>query len=70
MVERVVATPQALALIDKLREQFPAEASTLVELMQHECRLSFEPNTAPILERVEALALAYRGHRGGPARVL
>ena len=50
--------------IDKLREQFPAEASTLVELMQHECRLSFEPNTAPILERVEALALAYRGHRG------
>lgn len=50
--------------INTLREQFPAEASTLVELMQHECRLSFDPATAPILERVEALALAYRGHRG------
>lgn len=49
--------------IDTLREQFPAEASTLTELMQHECRLSFEPATAHILDRVEALALAYREHR-------
>ena len=50
--------------IDTLREEFPEEASMLIELMQHECRLSFEPGTALILDHVEALALACRGHRG------
>ena len=55
---------QIIGSVETLGEEFPDEASTLIELMQNECRLSFEPAAAHILKHIEALTLACRGDRG------